>query len=143
MSRPNRQIVLVRRPEGAPSAEDFRLVEGTISEPGPGQALVRNLYLSLDPAIRGWMKDVKSYLPPIAIGAPVRSGTLVQIIESNVPGYAPGDICQALTAWEEYSIVDGKTGLHGKVDTSSGMPLAGLVSMVGGNGLTAYFGLLE
>ena len=110
--------------------------------PGPGEVLLKNLYLSIDPAIRGWMSDAKSYLPPIEIGEPIRSGTLSQIIESNAEGWPVGQIVQALAAWESYSVVPSRM-LHGKVKTIDGIPLSTMLSVLGGTGLTAYFGLLE
>lgn len=110
--------------------------------PGPGEVLLKNLYLSIDPAIRGWMSDAKSYLPPIEIGEPIRSGTLSQIIESNAEGWPVGQIVQALAAWESYSVVSSRM-LHGKVKTIDAIPLSTMLSVLGGTGLTAYFGLLE
>lgn len=138
-----KQILLCRRPHGVPVAEDFALGEGPVpADVGPGQVLVRQIFLSLDPAIRGWMSDAKSYLPPIAIGAPVRSGTLVQVVQSGAPEWQPGDLCQALTAWEEYSLVPAQQ-LMGKITPVPGIPLSGMLNVLGGNGLTAYFGLLD
>jgi len=113
-----------------------------VGVPGPGEVLLKNLYLSIDPAIRGWMSDAKSYLPPIEIGEPIRSGTLSQIIESNAEGWPVGQIVQALAAWESYSVVSSRM-LHGKVKTIDGIPLSTMLSVLGGTGLTAYFGLLE
>ena len=110
--------------------------------PGRDEVLLRNLYLSIDPAIRGWMSDAKSYLPPIAIGAPIRSGTLSQIVESNADGWPVGQIVQALAGWETYSVVSSRM-LHGKVKAIDGIPLSTMLSVLGGTGLTAYFGLLE
>lgn len=110
--------------------------------PGAGEVLLRNLYLSIDPAIRGWMSDAKSYLPPIALGDPVRSGTLSQIVESNAEGWDVGEIVQALATWESYSVVPAGH-LHGKVEPIEGIPLPSMLSVLGGNGLTAYFGLLD
>ena len=142
VSEVNRQILLRKRPFGVPSAEDFEAAEGPVGRPGAGEVLLKNLYLSIDPAIRGWMSDAKSYLPPIEIGAPVRSGTLSQIVQSNVDGWPVGQIVQALATWESYSVVPAQQ-LHGKVKTVEGIPLASMLSVLGGNGLTAYFGLLE
>ncbi len=142
MTATNRQIVLVRRPTGLPTLEDFAEREAPIPVPGPGEVLVRNLYLSLDPAIRGWMSDAQSYLPPIRIGDPVRSGTLARVVASNRDDVEPGDVVQALAAWEEYSVL-GKHGVHGKVKPIPGIPLESSLSVLGGNGLTAYFGLFE
>jgi NADPH-dependent curcumin reductase CurA len=134
--------LLKKRPVGVPTAADFQAGESPIATPGPGDVLLKNLYLSIDPAIRGWMSDAKSYLPPIEIGAPIRSGTLSQIISSNAEGWPVGQIVQALAAWESYSVVSARH-LHGRVATIEGIPLASMLSVLGGNGLTAYFGLLE
>ena len=138
----NRQVLLTQRPVGEPSPADFETAEGPIGEPGPGEVLLKNLYLSIDPAIRGWMSDAKSYLPPIELGAPVRSGTLSQIVKSNAQGWPPGQIVQALAAWESYSVVPAAQ-LHGRVVPVEGVPLQSMLSVLGGTGLTAYFGLLE
>jgi hypothetical protein len=88
------------------------------------------------------MSEARSYLPPIAIGAPVRSGTLSQVVHSSVPEWRPGDLCQALAAWEEYSLVPAQQ-LMGKITPVPGIPLSGMLNVLGGNGLTAYFGLLD
>jgi NADPH-dependent curcumin reductase CurA len=88
------------------------------------------------------MSDAKSYLPPIGIGEPVRSGTLSQIIESNAESWPVGQIVQALAAWESYSVVPARN-LHGRVKMIEGIPLPAMLSVLGGTGLTAYFGLLE
>mgnify|MGYP001822044279 FL=1 len=138
----NRQILLRRRPVGVPAADDFDSAGGAVGTPGAGEVLLKNLYLSIDPAIRGWMSDAKSYLPPIEIGAPIRSGTLSQIVESNAEGWPAGQIVQALASWESYSVVPARQ-LHGKVKPVEGIPLPSMLSVLGGNGLTAYFGLLE
>jgi NADPH-dependent curcumin reductase CurA len=138
----NRQILLKKRPAGVPDAADFELAEATVGAPEAGEVLLRNLYLSIDPAIRGWMSDAKSYLPPIGIGAPIRSGTLSQIVESKAEGWPVGQLVQALAAWESYSVVSSRM-LHGKVQTMEGVPLSTMLSVLGGTGLTAYFGLLE
>ncbi|MCA9535245.1 MAG: NADP-dependent oxidoreductase [Myxococcales bacterium] len=139
------QILLARRPKGVPVAEDFALATGPVPQVesvGPGQVLVRQIYLSLDPAIRGWMNESRSYLPPIALGAPVRSGTLSQVVHSTVPEWQPGDLCQALAAWEEYSLVPAQQ-LMGKITKVPGIPLSSMLNVLGGNGLTAYFGLYD
>jgi len=142
VSQVNRQILLKKRPVGVPAAGDFEAGEGAVGVPGPGEVLLKNLYLSIDPAIRGWMSDAKSYLPPIQIGEPIRSGTLSQIVASNVDGWPVGQIVQALAAWESYSVVSSRS-LHGKVKAIEGIPLPTMLSVLGGTGLTAYFGLLD
>ncbi len=142
MTDANPQILLKKRPVGAPTADDFERGEGGVRGPDHGEVLLKNLYLSIDPAIRGWMSDAKSYLPPIAIGEPIRSGTLSQIVQSNAEGWPVGQIVQGLAAWESFSTVP-VSNLHGKVKTIEGIPLHAMLSVLGGTGLTAYFGLLE
>ena len=142
MTEPNRQIVLRRRPEGVPSQDDFESREAPSPTVRDGEVRLRNLYLSIDPAIRGWMSEAKSYLPPIAIGEPIRSGTLSQIVESKAEAWPVGEIVQALATWESCSVVPA-SHLHGKVRPIEGIPLPSMLSVLGGTGLTAYFGLLE
>lgn len=142
MTQVNHQILLERRPVGAPTTDDFAFSRCAIAQPGDGEVLLKNLYLSIDPAIRGWMSEGRSYLPPIAIGDPVRSGALSQIVESRAEGWSPGLIVQALAAWETYSVVPA-SNLHGRVKPIDGIPLHSMLSVLGGTGLTAYFGLLE
>ncbi len=138
----NRQILLKARPHGAPSQSDFEPAESAIPRPQEGQVLLRHLFLSIDPAIRGWMSDAKSYLPPIALGDPVRSGTLSEIVESRAEGWKAGQVVRALAAWESFSAVPASQ-LHGAVQPVEGVPLHAMLSVLGGTGLTAYFGLLE
>lgn len=141
--RTNRRVLLERRPVGLPSAADFRHDEVVVADPGPGQALVRNLYLSLDPAIRGWMNDARgSYMPPIAIGAPIRSGNVSEVLVSNIEGIEPGQIHQTLGGWETYSTLDAQ-GFHGRIEPLPGIPIHSAMNVLGGSGLTAYFGLFE
>ena len=142
MAEVNRQILLRKRPVGVPTVGDFEAAEASVNLPEVGEVLLRNLYLSVDPAIRGWMSEAKSYLPPIGIGEPIRSGTLSQIVESKAEGWPAGQIVQALAAWESYSVVSSRM-LHGKVQSIEGIPLSTMLSVLGGTGLTAYFGLLE
>ncbi len=142
MPRVNRQVLLKRRPKGVPMLDDFEFDEAEVGSPDEGGVLLKNLYLSLDPAIRGWMSERKSYLPPIALGSPVRSGTLSQVVESRAEGWSPGDLVQALAAWEEYSVVGAKS-IFGRITPIDGIALPSMLSVLGGNGLTAYFGLLE
>ncbi|MGB5267248.1 MAG: NADP-dependent oxidoreductase [Polyangiales bacterium] len=142
MSEVNRQILLRKRPVGVPAVGDFEEAEAPVRAPGAGEVLLENLYLSIDPAIRGWMSEAKSYLPPIGIGEPIRSGTLSKIVESRAEGWSVGQIVQALAAWESYSVVSSRM-LHGRVTSIDGIPLSTMLSVLGGTGLTAYFGLLE
>jgi NADPH-dependent curcumin reductase len=139
----NRQVVLARRPVGAVSEDDFRFVETEFTPSlEEGQILVRNLYLSLDPAIRGWMTEGASYIEPIAIGGAIRSGSLSELIESRHPDFKPGQKVSGLTAWEDYSVVSGSRWGQ-VVPEGLGLPLSNFLGVLGGNGLTAYFGLFD
>lgn len=140
--RPNRSIVLKSRPSGVPALEDFELREAPLRALEDGEILLDHLFLSIDPAIRGWMAEKKSYLPPIALGEPIRSGTLSRVAESRDPKFKPGTLVQALAAWEERSIVRPQQ-IMGEIKRLPGIPLEAHLSVLGGNGLTAYFGLLE
>lgn len=142
MAELNRQVLLERRPAGVPTLEDFAMSQGVVGVPEEGEVLLKNLYLSLDPAIRGWMSDKKSYLPPIELGTPVRSGALSEIVESRAEGWSAGELVQAIAAWEEYSVVS-KDSIFGRIKPVEGIALPSMLSVLGGNGLTAYFGLLE
>src|SRR3954468_1769595 len=100
----NRRFLLVRRPDGTPAAEDFRLDPQPLPELVEGQFLIRNQYASLDPAIRGWLDDKPSYMPPIALGDPVRASTIGVVADSRNPDFAVGQWVMGLNGIEEYSI---------------------------------------
>lgn len=137
----NRQFLLVRRPRGAPAAEDFALVENPIPAPPPGGIVVRNRFVSLDPAQRGWMDDTPSYMPPIALGDPVRATTVGVVHASDNPDFAPGQWVLGLNAIEDYSVaVPG--GFTMPVDTALVPSPSNFLSVLGAVGLTAYFGLM-
>src|SRR5580698_1368882 len=117
MSTPmNRQIVLAARPHGEPKETDFRRVETPVPEPGPGQLLLRTLYLSLDPYMRGRMSAGPSYAPPTEIGAVMGAGTVCQVEVSRTQGFEAGEIVETFTGWQEYALIDGK-GVR-KIDSS-------------------------
>lgn len=143
MALRNRRCLLVRRPVGTPVAEDYAFDEVEVPELRDGQVLVRNLILALDPAIRGWMNESRnSYMPPIALGEPVRSGNVSEVVASKLAGVEPGELHQTLGGWEEYSVLDAR-GLHGRVEARAGVPVESALYVFGGSGLTAYFGLFE
>src|SRR5262245_30562403 len=106
MARSNRRIVLVKRPEGEVTPDCLRLEEAPVPAPAEGEALVRNLYLSLDPTQQGWMK-YDTYMPAIPIGDVIRSGGVGEVIESRSPLYTKGQLVSGLVGWQEYSIADG------------------------------------
>ncbi len=135
----NRQILLAARPRGEPTPDDFRLVEADVPAPGPGQLLLRTIYLSLDPYMRGRMNAGSSYAPPVEVGAVMEGRAVGEVVRSNLPKYRPGDIVLAGTGWQEFALSDGK-GVQ-KVDPSRG-PFSFALGVLGMPGLTAYTGLL-
>jgi NADPH-dependent curcumin reductase CurA len=136
----NHQFRLATRPVGLPKRSDFNYTEEPAQDPGPGQLLVKVLYVSLDPAMRGWMNEGKSYVPPVGIGEIMRAGGLGKVITSQNPGYAVGDHVVGMLGMQEYALSDGK-GLN-KVDPRLA-PLPVYLGTLGMPGMTAYFGLLD
>jgi NADPH-dependent curcumin reductase CurA len=120
---------------------NFDFVEAPIPEIGEGEYLVRNLYISFDPAMRGWMEDRPSYMPPVQLGEVMRAGTVGQIAESRHPDFAVGELVQGLFGWQEYAV--GGQGLAQGSRVPAGTPLTWPLGVCGITGLTAYFGLLE
>ncbi|MCL2915480.1 NADP-dependent oxidoreductase [Shewanella corallii] len=142
----NRQILLKRRPVGLPNESDYEVVTSPVTPLEPGELLMRNDLISLDPAIRGWMSaDEDSYMPPIALGDPVRSSTLSTVVASRNPDYEVGDLVLGLNAWEEYTKLGDIRHIHSfatKMPKDLGVPNTWLLSVLGATGMTAYFGLL-
>jgi NADPH-dependent curcumin reductase CurA len=136
----HRQVRLAARPVGYPKETDFRLVESPVPEPGTGEFLVRVSYLSLDPYMRGRMSDARSYVPPVPLGDVMEGGTVGEVVRSNHPGYAVGDIVEGRLGWQEYAVSAGK-GVR-KLDPTVA-PISTALGVLGMPGLTAYFGLLE
>jgi hypothetical protein len=136
----NRRITLAGRPEGFPDESDFRLEEASVPQPGPGEALVRIAFVSVDPYMRGRMRNKASYAPPMGLGEVMTGGAVGKVIESNDPQLQAGDIVEGLLGWQEYAAVR----LHEvrKVDPSLA-PISTAVGVLGMPGMTAYFGLLE
>jgi len=142
MGTKNRQVILRQRPKGRVCDEDFQLIEAEVFAPEAGQLLIRNLYLSLDPAIRGWMNDVQSYMPPISLGSPIRSGSIGEVVESKSDRFKPGQWVTGLMAWEDYSVVSHDQ-VYQIIPKDTPVPLPCWNSVLGSNGLAAYFGLLD
>lgn len=136
----NRQFLLAERPSGLPSRDTFSYVENPIGQPGPGQILVKNAYLSLDPAMRGWMNDAKSYIAPVGIGEVMRALGVGQVIASQHPDFAVGDHVNGAVGVQDYFLGEPK-GFY-KVDASRA-PLPLYLSALGMTGMTAYFALLD
>jgi NADPH-dependent curcumin reductase CurA len=136
----NRQILLKSRPEGAASADNFELVETSISELGAGQVLRRTLWLSVDPYMRGRMSEAKSYAEPAKLGEPMVGATVSQVIASDNPRFAAGDFVLGYDGWQSHAIDSGK-GLRG-LDPSQA-PVSYALGVLGMPGLTAYVALLD
>lgn len=137
----SRRIVLAQRPQGTLRPADFRLEEVARPAPGDGQMLVRNRVLAIDPAIRGFLDDRPSYMPPVALGETVRGMTLGEVVESRLPGYAPGDIVRALAGWADHSLLDADAVGLEKCDIADHGQLSLYMGTLGPSGLTAYVGL--
>jgi hypothetical protein len=136
----NHQFRLAARPVGLPKPSDWSYVEEPVAEPGDGEILVKVEYVSLDPAMRGWMNEGRSYIPPVGIGEVMRAFAAGEVIASNDPDVAVGEHVGGLLGAQEYAVVNGK-GVF-KLDTSLA-PLPVYLSTLGMPGVTAYFGLLD
>ncbi len=140
MAAVNHQFRLAARPVGLPKPSDWTYAEEPVREPGDGEVLVKIEYVSLDPAMRGWMNDGRSYIPPVGIGEVMRAFAAGEVIASNDPDVAVGDHVGGLLGVQEYAIASGKGVI--KVDTSLA-PLPVYLGTLGMPGMTAYFGLLD
>ncbi|MFK7895694.1 MAG: NADP-dependent oxidoreductase [Myxococcota bacterium] len=142
MAYTNRQWQLASRPVGMIQESNFKLVTEEIPEVPDGHFLVRNLFLAFEPAMRGWVDDVPSYIPPVGLGEVMRASTVGQVVESNHPDYPKGQIVSGMLGWQEYFLTDGTPGLLGGVSAvPEGIPPQRMLSLLGGTGMTAYFGI--
>lgn len=137
----NRQVRLKSRPSGIPEGQHFEIVEAPVAELRDREVLVRNAYLSVDPAMRGWVSAVANYSKPVGIGEVMRSFAVGEVVASRHPGYAEGDKVMGLLGWQDYAITDG-SAITRKVKETD-LPLSLSLGILGLNGVTAYFGLLE
>ncbi|MGI8557231.1 MAG: NADP-dependent oxidoreductase [Solirubrobacteraceae bacterium] len=131
---------LASRPSGLPTRENWDYTEDAVGAPGDGEVLVRLEFISLDPAMRGWMNDTRSYIPPVGIGEVMRALGVGEVVESRHPDFAPGEHVSGLLGVQEHAVVAG-AGLL-KVDPDA-VPLPKWLSALGMPGMTAYFGLLD
>lgn len=137
----NRQFILKSRPVGLPTPEEVPLIESPVPVAGEGEIVIRNLYISLDPAIRGWMSDAPSYIEPIPLGSPVWATGIGRVVDSNSPDFSVGDIALGMHAWEDYTLCAAAAA--SRVEDTMGLPLTNFLSILGAPGMTAYFGLLD
>jgi len=141
VTRTNRRVTLASRPVGIPQAEHFAIVEGPVPDPGDGQVLVRNIYLSVDPAMRGWVNAAGNYSEPVAIGAVMRAYATGRVEASRHSRFQPGDLVTGSFGWQEYAAAEGDAIFRRITETD--LPLSTSLGVLGLNGMTAYFGLLE
>jgi NADPH-dependent curcumin reductase CurA len=141
MSDRNRRLVLAERPTGNIEPSTVRLEEGDIPQAGPGEALLHNRFISIDPTIRTWMNDAPGYLPPIGIGEVVRAGSVAEVVSSNSDRYKAGDMVFGMTGWQDYALAD--EGANTMQVLPEGIPPTAALSVFGVTGMTAYFGLID
>ncbi|MQY25827.1 NADP-dependent oxidoreductase [Nocardia aurantia] len=134
------QVRLARRPVGLPGADTWTVTTEELPAPGPGQFLVKVDYISLDPAMRGWLNDVRSYLPPVGLNEVMRSVDIATVVASSHPEYAVGDTVSGTFGVTEYALTDGAGVQRVDLAVASGPTWLGALGMPG---MTAYFGLLE
>ena len=140
MPQKNQRVLLAARPVGAPKPSDFRVDEVELTEPKDGELLIRNLYLSLDPYMRGRMNDAKSYAASVELGAVMIGGTVGEVVASKHAGFKPGDTIVGSLGWQTHAISNG-AGLM-KVDPARA-PITAYLGAVGMPGVTAWYGLLD
>lgn len=135
----NLQIRLAARPEGLPAAGDFATTREARPRPDDGEVLVRVVYLSLDPAMRGWMSDRKSYIEPVALGDVMRGLVVGEVVTSRAEGFAAGDRVSGALGWQQWAVAKPQE----LQKLPAGLPLPLFLGPLGMTGLTAYFGLLD
>ena len=140
MTDKTRQIRLVSRPSGWPTHDDFELVEVEVPTLRPGQVLVRNTVMSVDPYMRGRMNDVKSYIPPFALGEPLDGGAVGEVVASESEDLAVGETVQHQLGWREHAVLDAR---HARRIDTSDVPASAYLGVLGMPGMTAYAGLVR
>jgi NADPH-dependent curcumin reductase CurA len=137
----NRQVILKSRPADIPQADDFEIIEADVADLRDGQILVQNSFLSVEPAMRGWVSSVANYSEPVRIGEVMRSFAAGEVLQSAHPDFKPGDKVMGMFGWQEFSVV-GPTAVSRKI-WEDDLPLSLSLGVAGINGVTAYFGLLD
>lgn len=140
MAGTNRQWILESRPTGEPTMDDFELQESEIPDPDHGEVLIESRYLSVDPYMRGRMRDAESYADPWAVGDVMQAGVVGDVVESNHPDFEEGDVATGNLRWAEYAVADGDALQPVDPDLA---PISTALGVLGMPGRTAYFGTLE
>lgn len=140
MTTSTRAVHLRQRPSGRPTPDDFEIVESELADPGPGEVLVRNTMMSVDPYMRGRMNDTRSYVPAYELGRPMDGGAVGEVVASGADGFAPGDVVLHQLGWREHALVPA-SALR-TLDTSQ-VPASAYLGALGMPGLTAYAGLVR
>lgn len=135
----NREIRLASRPAGVPTLENFQFVDTEVPQPAEGEVLVRLRYISVDPYLRGRMREGKSYVEPFEVGQVIKSGAVGDVVESRSPKFQPGDVVTGQLGWRLHDVAKAETLMK----VVSGVSPTTALGVLGGTGLTAYFGLLE
>src|SRR4051812_29649974 len=136
----SREIHLASRPHGWPTSENFRTVEVDLPDPGQGEVLVRNTFMSVDPYMRGRMNDVKSYVPPFQLDRPLDGGAVGEVVVSNAEGFSEDDLVLHQLGWREHAVLPAS---HVRKVAADGVPESAFLGVLGMPGLTAYVGLLD
>ena len=140
----NHQVRLASRPVGLPTRDNWRFTSETVAEPGPGGVLIKTLSLSLDPAMRGWMNEGKSYIPPVELDAVMRAGGIGKVIASQNPAFAVGDYVNAGLDVQEYCLIpEAQIKRSGMFKIDARMGLTTWLNVLGMPGMTGYFGLMD
>jgi NADPH-dependent curcumin reductase CurA len=137
----NRRVLLSSRPKGVPEADHFTVEDADVPEINEGEFLVKTEYWSVDPAMRGWVNEAPNYLPPVEIGAVMRSFAVGAVVASRHPDYAEGEIVSGMFGWQRYAVSDGGN-VDRKVEETD-LPSSLALGVLGLNGVTAYFGLTD
>jgi len=136
----NRSLQLARRPAAMVDDSTFELVEEPLPELADGEYLVRNVYLSIDPTQRVWIREEESYLPPVGIGEVMRAGAIGEVVESRNDAFPVGTVATGLLGWQEYAVGGPDTAANA---VPPGLPMRQMMGVLGATGITAYFGMLE
>jgi NADPH-dependent curcumin reductase CurA len=135
----NKEIRFASRPTGMPALGNFQIVDADVPQPNDGEVLVRTLYISVDPYLRGRMREGRSYVPPFEVGQVIESGAIGEVVKSNSPKFQTGDIVTGMFGWRLYNTAKA----DGLLKVLPGFPVSTALGVLGMPGLTAYFGLLD